>query len=63
MQGLIKDIIDLDKCWMLGNDNNRWPFAAMGITVQMHQFSAFKEKRSAWKIKTPVLGYTTRILN
>jgi hypothetical protein len=31
-------------------------FAAMGITVQIHQFTAFKEKRSTWKIKDEVLG-------
>jgi len=56
MQGLIKDIFDLDRCWMRGNKSNRWLFAAMGITVQMHQLTAFKEKRSTWKIKDEVLG-------
>ena len=56
MQGLIKDIFDLDTCWMRGNQNNRWLFAAMGIAVQMHQLTAFIEKRSTWKIKTEVLG-------
>jgi hypothetical protein len=56
MQGLVKDIFDLDRCWMRGNNSNRWLFAAMGITVQMHQLTAFKEKRSTWKIKDEVLG-------
>jgi len=56
MQGLIKDIFDLDRCWMRGNSSNRWLFAAMGIAVQMHQLTAFKEKRSTWKIKAEVLG-------
>jgi len=56
MQGLIKDIFDLDRCWMRGNSSNRWLFAAMGIAVQMHQLTAFKEKRSTWKIKVEVLG-------
>ena len=56
MQGLVKDIFDLDYCWMRGNANNRWLFAAMGLTIQMHQLNAFKENRSTWKIKTEVLG-------
>lgn len=56
MQGLVKDIFDLDRCWMRGNQNNRWLFAAMGLTIQMHQLQAFKEKRSTWEIKQEVLG-------
>ena len=56
MQGLIKDIFELDQCWMRGDKSNRWLFAAMGITVQMHQLAAYKENRSTWKIKTEVLG-------
>jgi hypothetical protein len=24
MQGIVKDIFDLNRCWMRGNDNNRW---------------------------------------
>ncbi len=56
MQGLVKEIFDLDRCWMHGNRSNRWLFAAMGVTVQMHQFTAYKEKRSTWKIKDEVLG-------
>jgi hypothetical protein len=56
MQGLVKEIFDLDKCWMRGNNSNRWFFSAMGITVQMHQLIAYKEKRSTWKIKDEVLG-------
>jgi len=56
MQGLVKDIFDLDRCWMRGNNSNRWVFAAMGLTIQMHQLSAYKENRSTWKIKDEVLG-------
>ena len=56
MQGLVKDIFELDRCWMRGSKNNRWLFAAMGLTVQMHQLSAYKEHRSTWKIKADVLG-------
>ncbi len=56
MQGLVKDIFELDDCWMRGNAGNRWIFAAMGLTIQMHQLDAFNEKRSTWKIKTEVLG-------
>jgi hypothetical protein len=56
MLGLVKNIFDLDHCWMQGNENNRWLFAAMGLTIQMHQFYAFKEQRSTWKIETEVLG-------
>lgn len=56
MQGLVKEIFDLDRCWMRSNANNRWLFAAMGLAVQMHQLRAYKEHRSTWKIKTELLG-------
>ena len=56
MQGLLKDIFDLDRCWMRGNTSNRWLFAAMGVTVQMHQLMAFRENKSTWCIKDEVLG-------
>lgn len=56
MQGLVKNIFELDRCWMRGNQNNRWLFAAMGLTVQMHQLDAYKQKQSTWKIKEEVLG-------
>ena len=56
MQGLVKDIFELDRCWMRGDDNNRWLFAAMGLTIQMHQLQAFKQGRSTWNIKELVLG-------
>lgn len=56
MQGLVKEIFDLDRCWMKGTANNRWLFAAMGLTIQMHQLKAYHEKRSTWKIKEEVLG-------
>ena len=56
MRGLVKDIFELDKCWMRGNANNRWIFAAMGIAVQMAQSKVLKSKQSTWKIKSYVLG-------
>ena len=56
LQGLVKDIFELDRCWMRGEKSNQWLFAAMGLTIQMHQLTAFKEKRSTWKIKHEVLG-------
>lgn len=56
MQALVKDIFELDHCWMRGDKSNQWLFAAMGLTIQMHQLTAFKEKRSTWKIKDQVLG-------
>jgi hypothetical protein len=56
MQGLVKEIFDLDRCWMKGNNNNRWLFAAMGLTVQMHQLIAYQKKKSTWRIKQQVLG-------
>jgi hypothetical protein len=55
MQGLVKDIFELDRCWMRGSQNNRWLFAAMGLTVQMHQLDAHKQKQSTWNIKEDVL--------
>ena len=33
MQGIVKDIFDLNRCWMRGNNNNRWLFAAMGLAA------------------------------
>jgi len=56
MQGLVKDIFELDRCWMRGSENNRWLFAAMGVAVQMHQLEAFKQGKSTWNIKERVLG-------
>ena len=56
MQGLVKDIFALEHCWMHGHRNNRWLFAAMGVTVQMHQARALKRQHSVWKIKQEVLG-------
>jgi hypothetical protein len=56
VQGLIKDIFDLDVCWMRGNDNNGWLFAAMGIAIQIAQWNAHLEGRSIWAIKNYVLG-------
>jgi len=56
MQGLVKEIFGLDRCWMRGHQNNRWLFAAMGVAVQLHQTKALKEQRSTGKIKQEVLG-------
>ena len=56
MQGLVKDIFGLERCWMHGHRTNRWLFAAMGVAVQLHQAKAIKEERSTWKIKQEVLG-------
>ena len=56
MQGLLKDIFELERCWMRGQENNRWLFAAMGVTVQLHQFRAWVAGDSTWAIKQEVLG-------
>lgn len=56
MQGLVKDIFELERCWMRGDENNRWLFAAMGVVVQMHQHRAWQAGRSPWAIKQEVLG-------
>ena len=55
-QGLVKDIFELDRCWLRGKENNRWLFAAMGGAVQMHQYRAWQAGRSTWAIKAEVLG-------
>lgn len=55
-QGLLKDIFELERCWMRGNANNRGLFAAMGVAVQMHQYRAWQEGRSLWAIKPELLG-------
>ncbi len=56
MQSLVKNIFDLDQCWMRGNANQRWLFAAMGVAIQMAQFHAYQNNRSTWRIKNAVLG-------
>ena len=56
MQGIVKDIFDLIRCWMRGNDNNRWLFAAMGFTVQMYQLKVYENNQSTWKIKNQGIG-------
>lgn len=56
MQGLVKDIFELERCWMRGDDNNRWLFAAMGVAVQMAQLGAYRNNQSTWDIKDSVLG-------
>jgi len=53
---IVKDIFDLERCWMRGDENNRWLFAAMGLAIQMHQLKAFKLGKSTWIIKEQVLG-------
>jgi hypothetical protein len=32
MQKVVKEIFDLDHCWMKSNNNKRWLFAGMGLT-------------------------------
>ncbi len=56
MQGLVKELFELDRCWMRGDESNRWLFAAMGIAVQMAQLSAYLNGSSTWNIKDEVLG-------
>jgi hypothetical protein len=56
MHGLVKDICELERCWMRGNETNRWLFAAMGVVVQMPPYRAWTEGRSTWAIKQEVLG-------
>ena len=56
MQGLVKEIFDLESCWMRGDASNRWLFAAMGIATQIAHWNAFKNCTSTWKIKQDVLG-------
>jgi hypothetical protein len=56
MPGWVKDIVDLETCWMRGREHNRWLFAAMGVVMQMHQYRAWQEGRSTWAIKQEVLG-------
>lgn len=56
MQGIVKEIFELESCWMRGDANNRWLFAAMGIAIQMAQWEAFNQKSSTWEIKSRVLG-------
>jgi len=56
MQGVMKDIFDLDRCWMRGDAANRWLFAAMGVAAQMAQWKALAENQSTWSIKREVVG-------
>lgn len=56
MQGLMDDMFELERCWMRGDSNNRWVFAAMGIAVQIAQLHAYRHKQSTWNIRSLVLG-------
>lgn len=56
MQGVVKEIFELDNCWMRGNVNNRWLFAAMGVSIQIAQWRALNQNSSTWQIKSRVLG-------
>ena len=56
LQGLVKDIFELERWWMRGNENKRWLFAARGVAVQRHQYRVWTEGRSIWAIKQEVLG-------
>lgn len=56
MQGLVQQLFDLERCWMRGNESNRWLFAAMGIAVQMAQRLAVARRQSTWNIRRAVLG-------
>ncbi len=52
MQGLVK----VNECLMRGNSSNRRLFAAMGLAIRMYQLKAWRENRSAFKIRDDVLG-------
>jgi hypothetical protein len=54
VQGLVKEIFGLERCWMRGHQHNRWLSAAMGVTGQLHQAKALKAQRSPWKIKQEI---------
>jgi hypothetical protein len=56
MQGLVKELFELERCWMRGDESNRWLFAAMGIAVQIAQRTAYLDGSSTWNIKDEVLG-------
>ena len=56
MQSLVKDIFELERTWMRGNENNRWVFAAMGVAIQVAQRLAYQKNQSTWRIKALVLG-------
>jgi len=54
-RGLQRMFFDLDRSWMCGEENTRWLFAAMGLTIEMQQLDAFKKGRSTRNIKDQVL--------
>lgn len=56
MQGVVKEVFELDSCWMRGGASNRWLFAAMGVALQIAQSRALNQKSSTWQIKSRVLG-------
>ncbi|MEW6482710.1 MAG: hypothetical protein AB1397_06925 [bacterium] len=56
MQGIVKDIFELERCWMRGNENNRWIFASMGVSIQIAQWDAILNHCSPWTIKEKVLN-------
>lgn len=56
MQGLVKELFDLDRCWIRGVKNNRWLIAAIGVAVQIAQLHAYRNNQSTWNIKSFIFG-------
>lgn len=56
LQGLVKELFELETCWMRGDKSNRWLFAAMGVAIQIAQRRAYQRGTSTWNIKEETLG-------
>lgn len=57
MQGLVKELFELDRCWMRGE--RRAPAGSSPpwvVAVQMAQWHAVQQGRSTWDIREEVLG-------
>src|SRR5918996_5631116 len=47
---------ELARYWMRGEAHNRWLIAALGIAGWMAPWRAWTHKRSAWNVKSDVVG-------
>ena len=51
MQSLVKDIFEVERVWMRGNDNHRWACAALGVAVPVAPRLADQRSASTWRLK------------
>jgi hypothetical protein len=60
LQGVVKDLCALDRCWRRGQRHHRWLCAAMGVAVPRQQGRAHHAQRATGTITQEVVGLSKR---